>query len=334
MRKSIIPLLWLIGALMLAVFANRQPVQSQELPTFTPLPTFTGIPSAFPTSTITPTPGCAAPLNLSKGALAAVSGGVYVRYKPDVSSPYVNYYEQAVEVRIAEGPVCNNNYNWWRVRGPGNDGWVAEGRPPKYLMRFLAGPPGTNCPEPFPLTVGERAYVLRDLKIREQAGETGLVLTVASKDMRVTIIGASVCADDTNWWKVQVTVLNVVYSGWAAEADGKGALLESEADRNKPLCAPPLKLAVGSQAYVNYKGDAPKSLRAAPDPRSTLIATLFDGIGFEILDGPVCGRDGLNWWSIRILSRPDVTGWLAEGGPTNYWIQRLGVGVITPVPGR
>ena len=52
---------------------------------------------------------------------------------------------------------------------------------------------------------------------------------------------------------------------------------------------------------------------------SVLIATLIDGIGFEILGAPICA-DGYNWWPVRILSRPDVQGWFAEGGPINYWI--------------
>ena len=40
--------------------------------------------------------------------------------------------------------------------------------------------------------------------------------------------------------------------------------------------------------------------------------------------------EGYNWWQIRILSRPDVTGWLSEGGPQGYWITSPDMGPTRP----
>lgn len=326
---------------LLAVLTNLALAQTATptlLPTMTPLPipSVTAGPTTFFVTTVQPsvTPGCAAPLPLEEDALAYVSGGVYARTEPNGSSPWVNYYEQSVVVRITGGPVCDGQrYNWWQVRGPGNDGWVAEGSPGNYFMAFAAPPGGgTPCFPPAELTIGGRARILQDVKVRDAASPDGLVLTVASLGSLAEVLEGPSCIGGFNWWRVQVTVLNVVYTGWAADTESDTTpILEDELARFEPVCAPPLNLGVGSRAFVNYKGNNPKSLRAAPSINGALIATLLDGIGFEIIGGPVCASDGYNWWQIRILSRPDVSGWLAEGGPANYWILELRDD-LNPVP--
>ncbi len=280
-----------------------------------------------------PTPGCAAPLGLVPGALAAVRGGTYVRAEPDGSSPWVNYYQEAVEVTIAEGPVCDGQrYNWWRVRGPGNDGWVAEGVPGGYFMRLLALPEDPNQCEPAAnLTAGARFRLLRDLRVRESADPEALVLTVAPLGELVTVVEGPVCAGNYNWWRIQVIVVNVLYTGWVADRGTDGTpYVEDEFTVDAPVCASPLRLTVGGQAYVNYKGSDLKNLRAAPSTNATLVASLLDGIGLEIIGGPVCA-DGYNWWQVRVLSRPDVSGWFAEGGPAAYWLTPLRDD-LNPVP--
>jgi hypothetical protein len=308
-------------------------VSAQQTPTETPAPLPTNLPTItpYPTSTVSPTPGCASPLNLAVGALAYVSGGVDVRYKPDVSSALMNYYAEKTAVRITDGPVCNNNYNWWQVRGPGEDGWVAEGRPGSYWMGLLEPPEGFNCAPAQDLTVGKRARILRDLKLHQDASEDALVLTIASQNSLVDVLEGPKCIQKANWWLVRTVVLKVVYIGWVAELDAKGYLLEDENERDKPVCAPPLRLKIGGRGYVDFRGQSLRNLRVAPDQRSQLVASLIDGIGFEVIGGPFCAKDSMNWWNIRILSRPDVSGWLAEGGPPNYWIA-VGSPLATPTP--
>jgi hypothetical protein len=313
-----------------------------QVPTATPTPSPLPPPSASPgpttffVTTLVPstTPGCAAPLPLSVDALAYVRGGVYVRNEPNGSSPWVNYYEQSVVVRITGGPVCDGvRYNWWQVRGPGNDGWVAEGSPTNYLMSFAAPPGGgTPCNPPAALTIGERTRLLNDLNVHEIASQSGLVLTVASTGSLADVLEGPVCADGVNYWRVRVTVVNVSYTGWVADASADGTpWLQDEFFLATPVCVPPLPLSIGGRGYVNYRGNSPKSLRSAPSINAGLIASLLDGIGFEIIGGPVCAADGMNWWQVRILSRPDVTGWIAEGGPGNYWISP-GDDSLHPIP--
>lgn len=317
---ALIPVLLLLGLL------NNMTVAQVAVPT--------AVPSIFPSPTVyyvttaiaSPTPGCAAPLPLVNGATAYVKGGVYVRYQPNVSSPFVNYYTEAVTVTIVGGPVCDGvKYNWWQIKGPGNDGWVAEGQPGQYLMRvgFL---PTSGCDPAVSLVAGKTAQLLRDLNVHDQPADAGLVLTVASTGATVDVLEGPTCADGYNWWKIRTTVLNVEYTGWVADGQPAGNdWLISEDALNAPVCDSPLELSVGMQAYVNYKDHIPKILRRGPSTNAELVATLFDGIGFTIIGGPFCA-EGYNWWQVSILSRPDVTGWLAEGGPANYWISPIAIG--------
>ena len=91
-----------------------------------------------------------------------------------------------------------------------------------------------------------------------------------------------------------------------------------------PVCAPPIRrLGVGGLGYVNYRDHRPKNLRDARGLNAPVLYALVDGIGFQVIGGPVC-RDSINWWNIQILGRGDVTGWFAEGGPGDYWIRVAG----------
>lgn len=328
----------ILAALLLAVLplaALAQTATPTPVPS-TALPPLILAPDVFAATTVPagpPTPGCAPSLPLVEGATAAVRGGTYVRAEPDGSSPWVNYYEQAMEVLIVGGPVCDGlRYNWWQVRGPGNDGWVAEGVPGGYFMRVLSLPDDPNQCEPAAaLTAGSRFRLLNDLRVREAADPEALVLTVAPTGELVTVLEGPVCAGNYNWWRVQVVVVNVQYTGWVADRGTDGTpYVEDEFTVDAPVCGRPLNLTVGGQAYVNYKDDELKNLRAAPALNATLVASLLDGIGLEVLGGPVC-NDGYNWWQVRVLSRPEVSGWFAEGGPAAYWLSPLRDD-LNPVP--
>src|SRR3990172_8959942 len=102
------------------------PLVAAQAPTPTPGPTVT------PTSGPTPTPGptglgCDTPLPLHQGEVVYIRPGVIIRHQPSRSGVPVNYYIESTVAVISGGPVCADNYIWWGIRAPGNDGWVAEG---------------------------------------------------------------------------------------------------------------------------------------------------------------------------------------------------------------
>ncbi len=324
-------LLWLLFVLLgLAVGLMPRDTQAQ-FPTATPTLIFTSTPAPtlgptvffIGTPQLSPTPGCAPPLGIVIGGTAYVSGGVYVRTQPTASSPFVNYYAEAVEVRVIGGPICESGtfLNWWQVRGPGNDGWVAEGKPGNYWMRAGEAPEGTTCSAPATLTIGGQTTLRFDVRVRQEPGLRALVLTVAPANAVASVLDGPRCQEGYNWWRVRVEVLGIIYEGWMADFGEGQSLLVDPAIPTPGVCDFPLPLSVGMRGYVNYPtGESPKNMRVAPDTNAEIVATLIDGIGFEIIGGSVCAG-GYNWWQIRILSRPDVTGWFAEGGPQGYWIQ-------------
>ncbi|HEX2906815.1 MAG TPA: SH3 domain-containing protein, partial [Phototrophicaceae bacterium] len=199
-----------------------------------------------------------------------------------------------------------------------------EGRPGNYWI-YGSEPPLNStpvCNSPLGFTAGAQIELLYGLRVRTEPTLNALVLTVAPVGTTVSILEGPSCGEGFNWWRVQVTVLGITYNGWVAEGErGNGDdYLQPDNFVPTPVCGLPLRLGAGSRAYVQYSpGESPKNLRMAPDLDGELVATLVDGIGFEITGAPICA-DGLNWWPIRILSRPDVQGWFAEGGPVNYWI--------------
>lgn len=293
----------------------------------------TATPPPFPTPVPTVTPfvfgTCSQPLALVPGSIIYTRPGINIRNQPTLSGGVVQYLDQSITYRVTDGPVCADGVNWWQVRGPigFNPGWVAEKE--SSFGRYLIFPADTlepTCAEPLNLPVGERVPLLNGgIRVRAEPSLSALVLTVALIDTPVTIVGEPVCADDFNWWPVEAVNAGVTYRGWMAEGFAGEPWVQEELLRSEEagtLCAPPLNIGVGTRAYVGYRDDEPKSLRAEPSLDAPLLYTLVEGIAFTVIGGPVCANN-LNWWQIQIISRPDVTGWLAEGGTGNYWIRRF-----------
>ena len=324
--------------ILLLLLVTTLPVWAQTAtPTvIVPSPTPEGVVvTAAPVPTIVATavpfiPGvCSEPLPLVVGAIIYTRPGINIRNMPTLSGAIVNYLDSSITYRVTGDYVCADGVNWWPVRGPigYNPGWVAEKESSlgRYLI-FPADLPIPECADPLNLPIGQRVPLLNGgIRVRSNPSLTGQVLTVALIDSPVTVIGEPVCNDDFNWWPVEVINVGVTYTGWMAEGfAGEPWVVQSglPSEEEGTLCAPPLNIGEGTRAYVGYRDDEPKSLRAAPGRDSDLLYTLVEGIAFTVIGGPVCANN-LNWWEIQITTRPDVTGWLAEGGPGNYWIRRF-----------
>jgi hypothetical protein len=309
---------------------------AQTQPTLTPLPTFTVLPTLGPTAINTPTPaGCVVPLPLVKGSIIFIRGGVNIRHQPSVSGGVVGYTAEQTEYVVVGGPVCANDLNWWQVSGPGNDGWVAEGKPGNYLIinsgitTTDATPQG--CGVPLQLVKGETLLLFTGLRVRAQPNLEGLVLTVASDGSRAVVLDGPICADRYNWWKVRVQVLDIVYEGWIVEGTKQTTqtYIISETELYKPVCDFPLNLGPGDRARVNYFDFKEKHLRTAPSLSAPILFDLIDEVPLIIIGGPVCA-DGYNWWNVTVRSNIAATGWMAEGG---RWIRLVEKApTLTPLP--
>jgi len=102
-----------------------------------------GTPPPPPTATVfpIPPPTCAPALRFGHGQRVVLTPGINLRSQPTLSAPIVNYYTEEVVLTVLDGPTCAFGYNWWRVGGVGEPGWVIEGRPDRYFLGAAAGTP-------------------------------------------------------------------------------------------------------------------------------------------------------------------------------------------------
>lgn len=283
--------------------------------------------SGLPLAAQTEVPGCDEPLPLTVGARINTRPGIYIRNLPTLSGGIAQYLGASITFRVQGGPVCADGVNWWPVRGPVNfnPGWVAErefagGR----FLIFAAEPnPETLCVEPLNLVAGSKLPLTSDVRIRQEPTLDGFVLHVALQGETVTVIDGPRCVDELNWWLVQVPFSGVIVQGWMAEGRfGRTFVTDPDLPSPDQICGPALPMGVGDRAAVNVTDFKPKNLRTEPGLNAPIMYKLIEGIPFDIVGGPVCASN-LNWWQVQIVSRPEVVGWLSEGGPGNYAIKRF-----------
>ncbi len=85
-----------------------------------------------------------------------------------------------------------------------------------------------------------------------------------------------------------------------------------------PSCpnSPPPRLETGAKGRVT-PGDA-NNLR--DNPNGGRIGKLEAETEFDVLEGPVCGRDGLSFWRVQA---DNLAGWTAEGQGSEYWLEPI-----------
>jgi hypothetical protein len=269
-----------------------------------------------------PTPrGCFPALAFSFGSRVVLTPGVNVRHLPSLSGAVVNYYTEEVVLRVTDGPVCENGYNWWRVEGVGNPGWVIEGRPGRYFLEpALEFPdPDTICNPPLSMQLGRPTRVLMGVRVHEDAEITSLALAVAPINTFIEVLDGPVCNNRMNWWRVRVPFEDIMVEGWVGEGFPENYWLESNVPvpSPTPYCPRALRLSLGTRVGITYDDAVARSLRDAPSRSAALVERLIGGVALELIGGPVCA-DGYNWWQVRVLTT-DITGWVAEGRPGNYW---------------
>jgi hypothetical protein len=273
----------------------------------------------------TPSPSeCPPTQGFGAGDLVVLTSGVLIRVAPDQNSPFLQQFQENREFFVVGGPVCNFGYNWYNITGHGLTGWVSEGNVSGTRLWLVlvrsAGQPAIACAAPLILTPGSRFEINVNVRMRAEPSIDATTVTVIPFDASVVVLEGPRCVDGYNWWKVRATVVNFTYEGWAAEASRGGTEFINQ-PRSAP-CHAPLALTIGGLARVIYTDESPKRLRDAPSVNGVVLTRLIENVPLEILGGPVCA-DSYNWWPVRVLSSTPIDGWLAEGGPSNWWIAPL-----------
>jgi len=216
---------------------------------------------------------------------------------------------------VLDGPVCVDNYLWWKVNFNNLIGWTAEGEGAVYWVEPFNGPLGVDCPKNLPsrLVAGNQGRVVPGIPnaLRSQPSKNNTTSTILggipSKGV-FTVINGPTCADGYAWW--QVNYNGVV--GWTPEGENGVYWLE-------PLICGfrvPSRLQAGKRGIV--LPGLPNALRGMPSKKapSALLGEIPTGAVFDILSGPVCG-DNLVWWQINYAG---LVGWTPEGEGETYWL--------------
>jgi hypothetical protein len=78
------------------------------------------------------------------------------------------------------------------------------------------------------------------------------------------------------------------------------------------------RLMLGGSGQVAFTDGTPSRLRAAPNTSATVVGQMPEGTRFSVMGAPVCGM-GYRWWPVQT---PDgLSGWVAEGTPSEYWVE-------------
>ncbi len=97
--------------------------------------------------------------------------------------------------------------------------------------------------------------------------------------------------------------------------------------------APPTRFAVGVQGTVSPTApgtvSTPLRVRNQPSKTGQILLQLRDGAQFSVTGGPKCA-DGYLWWQIKTDN--NVTGWVAEGDTSGYYIDPVAGGSSPTVP--
>lgn len=94
--------------------------------------------------------------------------------------------------------------------------------------------------------------------------------------------------------------------------------------------APAPRLVAGQSARVIVTNGVGNNLRVQPGASATIAGVLADGELFTVLAGPQCVADSW-WWQVRRVD--GQTGWTAEGGAGQYWVEPWPVAGATLAPG-
>lgn len=85
---------------------------------------------------------------------------------------------------------------------------------------------------------------------------------------------------------------------------------------------------IGDNAQVTSYGAAVR-FRSSAALTAPMIQELSPGTSMTVINGPYCSQ-GYRWWQVRLAD--GRVGFLADGDPGGYWIQKVTAPVPTPMP--
>jgi hypothetical protein len=123
--------------------------------------------------------------------------------------------------------------------------------------------------------------------------------------------------EDSNYLpRLYGDVSNNAYRRTQAENPGFNPLFNLECPE-----APPMQFMMGQAVFVPTAVEAGsnRNLRLRDAPNGEQTGSLLPGTFAVIVDGPVCGDDGLRWWGVTSMDDSSLRGWAVDGfAPDDY----------------
>jgi hypothetical protein len=190
-------------------------------------------PTVENTRYITPTPERYFPLTNCAASQLRLGDSAYVDYEggrnslrdtPDThpSDNIIGYIYPGEVVEIVDGPVCNYGWVLWEVLTTRYEiGWTPETNGVDFWLLPLTSRPICSGTLPTRLVEGEKAFVMEEFDLSNFIRETpkigSHIISRIQPGGKMLVLEGPVCADGSNWWKVQAETTNVI--GWTREND-------------------------------------------------------------------------------------------------------------------
>jgi hypothetical protein len=176
-----------------------------------------------------------------------------------------------------------------------------------------------GCYPPLALVVGGQILLRGGVNVRSQPSESGPLVNYYPSQVLLRLIGGPICADGWNCWHVR----GVGEPGWAVEGKPGFYFMKQYSVPNAPTCSTPLQTIQVGGRLRTITGSR---VRQTPANNGFVITVVQPpGVTLDVIDGPYCA-DGFNWWKVRAPygnTNTLVEGWIAEGFPTQYYVEGL-----------
>ncbi len=179
-------------------------------------------------------------------------------------------------------------------------------------------PQANGCFIPLTLTVGTDVLLRGGVNVRSAPSGSSPLMNYYPNQVQVHLDGGPVCANGFNWWEIS----GVGNGGWVIEGQPNNYYLKEAAPPPASECSTPLDtIQVGGQ----LRTVTGSRVRQSPGNDSLVITVVNAHATLNVIGGPEC-VDKINWWEVSAPygnSGTLVQGWLAEGFPTNYFIESV-----------
>lgn len=160
--------------------------------------------------------------------------------------------------------------------------------------------------------------------VRSEPGSSATIVETIPAGQTFDVLDGPECVEGMQWWEIEGFGVEGTWKGWIGEGIDDNYQIEPF-ETNGVLClgADPPRLTPGETVRVKDQPPLANRVRKSPEVETgNTIGEIPPGRQVEVISGPVCDPDGLNWrwWYVNYNG---LTGWTAEGQPGEYWLEPL-----------